>query len=64
MKQFTLGLYDNIQRPVVFLENWHKYDAMLDTDALFPVWIAEEETLEKLGAMCVENDVPFGGFGG
>lgn len=64
MKQFTLGLYENIQRPVVFLEDWHKYDAMLDTGALFPVWIAEEETLEKLGAKCVEKYVQFGGFGG
>ena len=28
MKQFTLELYKNIQRPVVYLENWFHYDAL------------------------------------
>ena len=39
MRQFTLELYDNVQRPVVYLPDWHKFDAMLDTGALFPVWV-------------------------
>ncbi len=49
MIEFTLDLYSNIQRPVIFLEDWHKFDAMLDTGALFPVWVEEERALSKIG---------------
>ena len=48
MKQFTLELYDNIQRPVVYLPDWHKFNAMLDTGALFPVWVDDEEGLKEV----------------
>ncbi len=64
MKQFTLDLYKSIQRPVIFLEEWYKFDAMIDTGALFPVWVDDEKALVKLGAKCIKNDVRFGGFGG
>ena len=64
MKQFTLELYDNIQRPVVYLPDWHKFNAMLDTGALFPVWVDDEESLKDLGAECLREDVEFGGIGG
>ena len=64
MKQFTLDLYENMQRPITNLSDWHNYDVMLDTGALFPIWVAEEETLDKLGAECVKKTVEFGGFGG
>ena len=64
MKQFTLDLYDNIQRPVIYLPDWNKFDVMLDTGALFPVWVDEEAVLTELGAECVKDSVEFGGFGG
>ncbi len=64
MKQFTLDLYKNIQRPVIYLADWHKFDAMLDTGALFPVWVDEEKALIKLDAECIKEKVTFGGFGG
>ena len=64
MRQFTVDLYKNIQRPVVFLKDWHQFDAMIDTGALFPVWVDEEKALIKLGAECIKKDVTFGGFGG
>ena len=64
MKQFTLDLYKSIQRPVLFLADWHKFDAMLDTGALFPVWVDEEKALIKLGAECIKEKVTFDGFGG
>ncbi len=64
MKQFTLDLNENVQRPVARLTNWHQFDVMLDTGALFPVWVDEEKALEKLGAKCVKQNVTFGGFGG
>lgn len=64
MKQFTMELYENIQRPVVYLSDWHNLDAMLDTGALFPVWVDEEDALMDLGAKCVDESVEFGGFGG
>ena len=63
MKQFTLDLNENVQRPVARLTNWHQFDVMLDTGALFPVWVDEEKALEKLGAKCVKQNVTFGGFG-
>ena len=64
MKQFTMELYENIQRPITNLPEWHNFDVMLDTGSLFPVWVAEEETLEKLHAVCTKRNVTFGGFGG
>ena len=64
MKQFTLDLYENVQRPVTFLKDWHNFDAMLDTGALFPVWVDEEQALIKLGAERIQEGVTFGGFGG
>ncbi len=64
MKQFSLQLYDNIQRPVVYLPEWHKFDAMLDTGALFPVWVDDEDILDDLGAECIKEYVEFGGIGG
>ena len=64
MKQFTLDLNENIQRPVSRLADWHQFDVMLDTGALFPVWVDEEKALIKLGAECIKEKVTFGGFGG
>ena len=64
MKQFTLDLNENIQRPVARLADWHQFDVMLDTGALFPVWVDEEKALIKLGAECIKEKVIFGGFGG
>lgn len=48
MKQITLQLNERMQRPVVFLENWHRVDAMLDTGALFPIWVRNEKYLRNL----------------
>ena len=31
MKQFTLSLDENLQRPVVHLTDWYGFDAMLDS---------------------------------
>ena len=64
MKQFSMELYETIQRPVVYLPEWHKFDAMLDTGALFPVWVDEEAGLIDLGAECIKDNVEFGGIGG
>lgn len=64
MKQFTLKLNENVQRPVARLSDWHQFDVMLDTGALFPVWVDTEEALQDLGATCINPSVSFGGFGG
>ena len=42
MKQFTLPLDNETQRPITFLQNWHGLDAMIDTGSLFPVWADDE----------------------
>lgn len=63
MKQFTMKLKDN-QRPIVNLKKWNRLDAMIDTGALFPVWIAEESLLQDLGAVLIKDSISFGGFGG
>ena len=64
MKQFTLDLNENIQKPVARLVDWHQFNVMLDTGALFPVQVDEEKALIKLGAECIKENVTFGGFGG
>ena len=64
MKQFTIDLYETVHRPVAYLRDWHNFDVMLDTGALFPVWVDEEKALVKLGAQCIKEGVTFGGFGG
>ena len=64
MKQFTILMQKKTQRPVLRLKDFYDYDAMLDTGALFPVWVEEEDILIDLGASIVSEDVEFGGFGG
>ena len=64
MKQFTLPLDNETQRPITFLKNWYGFDAMIDTGTLFPVWVDDEKILCKLGAEVAIDSVEFGGFGG
>lgn len=64
MRQFTLELNKNIQRPVIKLTDWHQYDVMLDTGALFPVWVDDEATLIAMGSECIKDSVEFSGIGG
>ena len=35
MRQFTISLDKETQRPITFLKNWYGLDAMIDTGALF-----------------------------
>ena len=62
--QLTLKLDANARRPVVKLDWFFGCRALLDTGALFPVWTASGEVLQKLGAKLVKEKVSFGGFGG
>ncbi len=66
MEQFTLDLLDN-QRPIIYLElrdSKTKINAMLDSGALFPIWVTDEDLLVDMGAICVKKGVEIGGFGG
>lgn len=62
VQSFNLGLDTAFQRPVVQLEK--NILAMLDTGALFPVWVASEENLKALGGVKISDSVSFGGLGG
>ncbi len=64
MKQITLKLFPNFNRPVVKLVNFHSFFAMIDTGAVYPVWMSGEERLERLGAKKIQNVIEFGGLGG
>lgn len=64
MKQFTLNLSKDMQRPVVILKNWNNFRALLDTGAYLPIWTDDEKLLADLGGVCKKTGVPFGGFGG
>lgn len=64
MRQFTLPLKKNTQRPVVVLNEFYNLEVMLDTGALFPVWVEDEELLKELGGEVVAENVEFAGFGG
>ena len=39
MKQFTLKLKKETQRPTVLLEGFYHFEAMVDTGSVFPVWV-------------------------
>lgn len=64
MKQFTMILNEKFQRPIIYLNNWHGLNALLDTGALFPIWTAPEEALISIGATKIKENVKFSGFGG
>lgn len=64
MKQFTLQLNTDYQRPVIELKAWHSFEALLDTGAFFPIWTANPNILGKIGGVLERKDVRFGGFGG
>lgn len=63
MKQYTLHLDKQYQRPVVLLSNG--LTALFDTGAYIPVWTDEEDILvADMGAKLVRENVPLSGFGG
>lgn len=62
--QLTLKLDANARRPVVKLNWFNGCRALLDTGALLPVWTANGEILQELGAKLIKKNVSFGGFGG
>ena len=64
MKQMTLELIEKYQHPVVRLNKFHNIYAMIDTGAVYPVWMNGEERLQRLGAIKKKASVPFGGLGG
>lgn len=64
MRQFTLNLLENYNKPIVYLENFFKIRALLDTGADFPVWTVDERLLESIGGVKIKSNVSFRGFGG
>ena len=64
MRQFSLPLQEDTNRPVARIDTFYGYTAMLDTGAVYPVWVRSEEILKGLGAELVKERVTFGGFGG
>ncbi len=62
--QITLNLDSEARRPVVQTGWFYGCRAMLDTGALFPIWVASGGLLESLGARLVKKGVRFSGFGG
>jgi hypothetical protein len=64
MKQITLSLVDDTIRPVIRLKEWNNVRALLDTGALYPIWVASESALIKYGGIYTGETVRFGGFGG
>ena len=64
MTQFTLELSEDEPRPIVRMKQPFEFDAMLDTGAVFPVWIESEELLKNFGGKLVAQNQSFGGFGG
>ena len=60
----TLELDSTYQRPGVTLDNFYGLDAMIDTGAVYPVWMNGEASLHKLGATKIMDSIEFGGLGG
>lgn len=63
MKQITLKLVEKYQRPVVKLADFYNFYAMIDTGAIFPIWMKGEESLRQFGATKLKDSVEFGGLG-
>ncbi len=57
MKQFTLSLKKNTQRPVAIPNDFYDLEVMLDTGALFPVWVEDEGILQELGGEVIAEKV-------
>jgi len=63
MKQFTLPLIEDNSRPIIKIENFFNIYAMLDTGAVIPVWIKNENFLEvkdsggKLHILCSDGEI-------
>ena len=64
MKQFTLPLERERQRPTLYLEDFFRLSAMLDTGAVLPLWVEDEDLLKSIGGIPIATNQPFGGFGG
>ena len=64
MRQFTLRLLSDVQRPTVKLNDFFRIRGLIDTGAVLPVWVSNEELLRKIGGIPVAANQPFGGFGG
>ena len=64
MKQFTLPLLSDAQRPIARIESGVRIRVMIDTGAVLPIWVTQERTLKELGGVAVALNQPFGGFGG
>lgn len=60
----TLELIENYQRPVVKLADFFGLEAMIDTGAMFPIWMKGEESLRRLGSTKKKDSVEIGGLGG
>ena len=64
MMQFCLPLKDDVKRPVARIDSFYGIDALLDTGAVYPVWVQDEEILADIGGEVVLEQVEFGGYGG
>ena len=64
MRQFTLRLREDGERPTVILAKFSHLHAMIDTGAVLPVWVSSEERLQSIGGVPIARNQPFGGFGG
>jgi hypothetical protein len=47
----TLKLYSEYQRPVVKLEQFHNLKAMIDTGAVYPVWMSDSGAVKNIDAL-------------
>ncbi len=47
MRQFTLRLLSDVQRPTVKLNDFFRIRGLIDTGAVLPVWVSNEELLRK-----------------
>ena len=64
MIQMTMDLIEKYQRPVIKQTDFFSIEAMIDTGAVFPVWMNDENKLLELGAVKKKDSVPLGGIGG
>ncbi len=64
MIQFTLKLDNSEQRPILNIQTLNNISALLDTGAVFPVWLDDEGLISALGGVSAHKRLPIGGLGG
>ena len=62
MTQFTLKLIEGQENPVIKLDNFFNFTALIDTGARIPVWLEDEKEIQTPGGILKQKNVRIRGL--